>query len=99
MIALLLPPVPSAAMAGISMSSWAAETYPWSVMLNAPVLSNELVPITQYAAPLWISEPGFGPDAKIWLTSVTVAAHNWPWPCETWVMLSALGLIPPSGQG
>ncbi len=30
------------------MSSWAAETYPWFVIVNWPVLSNELVPTTQY---------------------------------------------------
>ena len=52
------------------MSSWAAETYPWLVRVNCPVLSNESVPITQYAAPLWISLPGSGPTRTIWLTSV-----------------------------
>jgi hypothetical protein len=39
------------------MSSWAAETYPWLVIVNSPVLSNEPVPTTQYAAPLSISFP------------------------------------------
>src|ERR1700759_1357577 len=51
-----LPPlVGVAAMAGMDRSSCFAATYPWLVRVNLPVLSNDLVPSTQYTAPWWIS--------------------------------------------
>ena len=51
-----LPPlVGVAAMAGMDRSSCLAATYPWLVRVNLPVLSNDLVPSTQYTAPWWIS--------------------------------------------
>src|SRR5258708_3340123 len=89
------PPVPSAAMAGISRSSCGADTYAWLVRLNTPVWSNYPLPTTQYAA-AWCTS-GL-PDVKVWLTSVGVEAHSWPWAWETWVMKSPLVSIPPSGQ-
>ena len=81
-------------LAGNSRSSWAAETYPWLVMVNWRVLSNEPVLTTQYTAPSCVSEPGL----KVWLTSVVMPLHSWPCACESWVMKSPLVLIPPSGQ-
>ena len=42
-------------MAGMHRSSCFGETYPWLVRVNLPVLSNDLVPTTQYTAPMWIS--------------------------------------------
>src|SRR5580704_14325605 len=91
-----LPPlVGVAAMAGIDRSSCIGETYPWLVRVNLPVLSNELVPTTQYTAPMWISALAL---VYVWAIWVAVDAHSWPCACETCVRLSPLVVIPPSGQ-
>ena len=42
-------------MAGMLRSSCFGETYPWLVSVNLRVWSNDLVPTTQYTAPMWIS--------------------------------------------
>ena len=63
-------------MAGIDRSSCVAATYPWLVRVNLPVVSNELVPSTQYTAPWWISALAPVYVSAIW---VAVAAHSWPW--------------------
>src|SRR5690242_6359151 len=84
-----------AAMAGIVRSWCFAVTYPWPVRVNLPVWSNDLVPSTQYTAPMWISALAL---VYVWATWVEVAAQIWPWACETCVRLSPLVASPLSGQ-
>src|SRR5690349_4122415 len=64
-----------AAMAGMVRSSCLGVTYPWLVRVNLPVVSNELVPTTQYTAPMWISALAL---VYVWASWVLVAVHSWP---------------------